>query len=245
MRLAFAPDGKTLASMSEDRTVKLWNLANRRPQTIEYKAPDEVVDLAFSGDGKTLAVADKYVIKLWDAVQSTEQKSIRVAGGDDFIISVACAPNGKTVAVTHYGHAPTVFDLATGKERARLSMTHAAYILAYSPDSKTLALGGDSFYGPLLWSWAQPTGQSPFNDKESPRAKFVAYTLDGTKLVWTGEYGGIYLWENGAPKEKLQTWTVPLRGHSGNTVLAPDGRHLLIAGGAGVYILRIAPTPKG
>jgi len=54
--VAFSPDGKTLASASNDQTIILWDVASRQPIGQPLSGHSSAVfSVAFSPDGKTLA----------------------------------------------------------------------------------------------------------------------------------------------------------------------------------------------
>ncbi|KAK4102531.1 WD40 repeat-like protein [Parathielavia hyrcaniae] len=80
--VAFSPDGKTLASASNDKTVRLWEVATGAPRATLEGHGDPVSAVAFSPDGKTLASASNdNTVRLWEVATGTPRATLEGHGG--------------------------------------------------------------------------------------------------------------------------------------------------------------------
>ena len=67
MSVAFAPDGQTVATAGDDRTIKLWDAATGKELAMLAGHADTVYSVAFSPDGKQIASASMdTTARRWD-----------------------------------------------------------------------------------------------------------------------------------------------------------------------------------
>jgi WD40 repeat protein len=71
---AFSPDGKTLASASRDRTLRLWDVTTGKQRFILRQQKEAIEAMTFSPDGKLLASfpGPEDQIQLWDPATGKE-----------------------------------------------------------------------------------------------------------------------------------------------------------------------------
>jgi WD40 repeat protein len=93
----FSPDGKTLASASWDKTVKLWNVATGKELKSLTKDQGQIWSVSYAPDGKTLAFAGiDGTVELWDAVTGKELASLTMNQGNITNVSIGVNLSKKT-----------------------------------------------------------------------------------------------------------------------------------------------------
>jgi WD40 repeat protein len=194
--LSFSPDGKTLAAIGEGPWLVLWDpTSGREISRIESTKRVEwdrkrLDALAFSPDGKTIALANNDTIRLIDV--GTGQEAPAVERHEGPILAVVASPDGETVATSGGEGTVRLWDPATGKQRLSLQPGEAITSLAFAPDGKSLAGGGQRLYlwestaGKLLWKNEEAL---PKNASITNLIFSLAFAPDGKTLAWKDEWG--------------------------------------------------------
>ena len=227
-----SPDGKTLASVSKDQTIKLWNVATRKERAAIRGLAADTWGLAFSPDGATLASGGRgTAIQLWDVVTGEERVSFQGRPGS--VWPVAFSPDGKTLATGSNDCAGKLWDVATGTERAALrGHVHRPNSFAFSPDGKTLASSADDKTVKL---WDVATGKERAALQGHPsNVVCVTFSPDGKTLASSSWDCTVNLWDAATGERRfLNAWWLGEGSADYVTELcfSPDGKTL--AGSAG------------
>jgi len=225
--VAFAPDGRILASASVDQTVRLCDAATGQELACLRGHEGEVRSVAFGPDGRHLASgSEDGTVRLWDAATGREL-DCRCRHGPP-VRSVAFAPDGRHLASGAQDGTVRLWDAVTGRELACLrGHERAVWCVAFAPDGCRLASGSGDRTARL---WDVATGRELARLNGHERAVWsVAFAPDGLRLASASPDGTVRLWEALTGQE-----LACLRGHERavwSVAFAPDG-HRLASGSA-------------
>jgi WD40 repeat protein/serine/threonine protein kinase len=227
---AYRPDGKQIATSSDDHTIRLWDPATGREHAVlkwepDAGKPDRNPDIIYSPDGSRI-VSFAYddmpnTIRLWD---SSVGKLVAPLGKwHEDRSPIGFSPDGKRVAVNS-GEYVALCDAVTGGQLALLG-PHGSGILnlTFSPDGKRIASHTrDHSRGIPIWdgeSGKLITVLLGHTSQVGP----VIFSPDGSRLLSGGSHpaGDAILWDVAAGRV-----TKVLQGHKNSIdalAFSPDG----------------------
>ncbi|MCL6590461.1 MAG: WG repeat-containing protein [Firmicutes bacterium] len=225
--VAFSPDGKLIASGSDDKTVKLFNADTGTLIRTFTGHTDYVWSVDFSPDGKTLlSCSDDRTIRLWEVV--TGNVSMICKGHNGNVRAAAFSPDGRWIASGGGDKTIRLWDVSAGKSIrvfGSLLTGHSKPIqtLAFSPDGSYLASGS---HDRTIKIWEAATGKLVRTLKGHAEEIYaLTFSPDGSIIASGGE-DGLHLWD-------FHTGTIvkSFRGRVWAIAFSPDGRFLASGGG--------------
>ena len=244
--LAFSPDGQLLASVSSDKTAKIWDWQNG-VLLKELTFPGEVTSASFSPDGQSLAVGGvdepqnqvrnaavwTFSVGSWQP-QVTLREYLNVT-------ALSYSPLGGTLVGGGTSRNVQVWRASDGASIFTLSHAHQVGKLAISPDGTTVAtatcatvVNYDCTDGGI-WLWDLPSGRLLRKLSGFPNIVVeVAFTADGSTLIAASRDGTVRFYSTADYTSRFETASP---GGVSTMALSPDSGLLATGGQNGeVYL---------
>jgi WD40 repeat protein/tetratricopeptide (TPR) repeat protein len=197
--VTFLGDNLSLVSGSFDGSIRVWDL-RRKPQPAErsFRADDDT-GIRFSGDGRYLAEMGTKQIKILDASDCRELRTIPMEG-----FRTEFSPSGPVIAVPDQVFNIQLVDVTTGVQvpHSHLFWKHWAKIesIAFGPEGKSF-ISADDDGNVFIWDVATGDGRALKGFNKSP-VREVAFSPDGKWVaaastaeekvcIWEAATGGL------------------------------------------------------
>jgi COMPASS component SWD3 len=198
--IAFSPDGKTLATGSHDKSIKLWNTGSGKlictfsHQLFAGSHRSPVVSLAFSNDSRWLySGGNDMTIKMWDWQKRNSPQTL--IAKTNSVNNLALTSDRSQLVSLGYGRNIQLWNAQTGKLQRSLEGHNAPInAIAISPNDKVLVSVGNDC---SLKFWQLETGKNFCSLTQSSHSNYieqVAFSSDGQSLITAGADNTIKLW---------------------------------------------------
>ncbi|WP_016952361.1 caspase family protein [Anabaena sp. PCC 7108] len=231
----FTPDGKILASVSNDKTVKFWNIDSRLQELKHEK--EKAKSVSFSPDGKTIASSGQSetnsegIIHLWnwnENRKSWEEKS-KIPAHKRLIWQVSFSPDGEKLASASWDGTINLWSKQGELLASSANIGKSFYSVSFSPDGKLLA-SGDADKNVIIWEYeGNSLTQKQVLPNHTNDVRSVSFSPDGKWLASADLDNVIKLWRREGNSWKLIR---DLEGHRNSikrVIFSPDGQLLASA----------------
>jgi WD40 repeat protein len=222
----FSPDCKSLACLTADKTIKIYNTnSGELIKVLDDKGEGDAT-ISFSPDSKYIAAGswDK-TVKIWDIEKGKILR--RLIGHPQATRSVCFNSDGKLIVSAGWDDVIKIWYVPTGVNFKNFKgHTQCIRAIALNPNGTTMASGG---YDQQLKVWDLSNGNIIFSIKAADfPIETLCYSPDGKYIATAGLENVIKIWDS-----NTGTLIKVLKGHSDavfSTCFSPDGKYLVSGG---------------
>jgi small GTP-binding protein len=191
-RMALSPDGRILASPSQDQTVRIWDI-NRGTLLRTIEGHTTPVCVAWSPDpnNPVLASGDYFgTIRLWNPETCELLRVLK--GHTEIIESVAWSPDGNILASGSFDTRIRLWNAETG-QTLKILEGHVSCVesVAWSPDGRTFCSGS---WDNTVRLWNAKTGKAIQAFGAPDSVKCVAWSPNGQRIALGSEDKNVRIW---------------------------------------------------
>ncbi|RMH74544.1 MAG: hypothetical protein D6681_23010 [Calditrichaeota bacterium] len=225
--VVFSPDGRYLATRSDDNTVALVSVSGgEEVARIRHEGP--VREVVFSPDGGYLATRSKDGTAALVSVSGGEEVArIRHEGE---VREVVFSPDGRYLATRSRDNTAALVAVSGGEEVARIRHGGPVLDVVFSPDGRYLATGSDDGTAALV---SVSGGEEVARIRHGDDVEEVVFSPDGRYLATGSRDGTAALVAVSGGEEVAR---IRHGGPVWEVVFSPDGRYLVTASGTEVFL---------
>ncbi len=206
--VAFSPDGKQVATVSDDQTTKVWDSQTGELLLTLGGHSEGVRSLAFSPDGRLLATGSQdHTVMVWDleaAPPEASEEPLHALTGRDWIDALAFSPDGKALVAGGSDGRITVWGLPGEEELISVEAAPNARIndLAFSPDGRFLVTAGSDRTA-KVWDLSSANPEREYLNLlgHIDSVEEVVFSPDGRRLATGCGDGSTRVWDFASGKE--------------------------------------------
>lgn len=190
--LAWSPNGRILASVSADRTVRLWNVQHGRLDIEPIGHRDYVFCTAWSPDSRYLATgSNDETIRIIDA--DLGKPIHELTGHQGPIYCLAWSPDGRYLASGSFDQTICIWDSLDNWNK-RIMRGHSDWVMCldWSPDGRTIASGARD-ENIMFWDVRSATSFRKLTGHDDI-VNTVSWSPNGEYLVSASDDQTIRLW---------------------------------------------------
>ena len=220
--IAFSPDGRYLATASEDGSAGVWDtVSGEQASCLAHNG--EVYAVTFSPDGRYLATASwDGTAGIWEVGSGHRRFSLNHEG---MVRGVAFSPDGRYLATASWDGTAGIWEVGSGHRLARLKHKHDVHTVVFSHSGRLLVTASRDGTA-KVWETNRWREIAQMSHKENVCA--AVFSPDGRYVATASSDKTAGVWEaaNGHPVTTMThgsiVWAV---------AFSPDGRYLATASG--------------
>jgi WD40 repeat protein len=251
--IAFSPDVQMLASVSSDKTARIWDWrTGSLLKSLDF--PGEAVSVSFSPDGHILAVGgvdepqnQVQNAAIWTFSVGSWQHQFKLPEYLD-IPAIAYSPDGRWLVGGGTSRNVQIWRTSDGTSVFTLNHAHQVSDIAISPDGSTIATAtcqtttNEECTDGGIWLWDLITGRLKMKLKGFHNVvENVAFTADGSSLIATSRDGTLRVYATSDYLPRFEA--MPPGGITGMTISADGGLLATGSGNGQVHIWKIVYRP--
>jgi WD40 repeat protein/tRNA A-37 threonylcarbamoyl transferase component Bud32 len=200
--VAFSPDGQRIATASQDKTARVWEVSTGNELLRITNHTDEVRGVVFSPDGQRILTASMDgTARIWDLASGKQLHCFPKHGLG--LYSCAFSADGRRVVTGSADGTILLWEASTGRVIHTLKHSSTVGSLVFSPDGKRILSSAEDGTARL---WDTASGRELLELKGHNGKIFRAvFSPDGRRIATGGNDGMAQIWES-ATEEQVAAW---------------------------------------